>query len=176
MPRLSTIIALASLASSPAFAQHPPGQASSANVKLVAHVPLAGWDAVSDIEIEQELSRPYAYVAVDMHGKEGDPTGIDIISLKDLNHARVIRSLRVSDPALHRGAGSLNPEYLKSRGRYYLTAAFQFAKSGPDADLGAEDDEDLDIGEEEEPSADDEVDLGGDDDLGVEAPNEDDEH
>ncbi len=45
-----------------------------------------------------------------------------------------------------------------------------------DRDLEGED-EDLEaLGEEEEPSADDEVDLGGDDDLGVEAPTNDDEH
>ena len=45
-----------------------------------------------------------------------------------------------------------------------------------DRDLEGED-EDLEaLGEEEEPSADDEVDLGGDDDLGVEAPTEDDDH
>ena len=45
-----------------------------------------------------------------------------------------------------------------------------------DSDLEGED-EDLEaLGEEEEPSADDEVDLGGDDDLGVEAPTDDDEH
>jgi uncharacterized protein (TIGR02300 family) len=41
-----------------------------------------------------------------------------------------------------------------------------------DGDLG---DEDLDIGEDEEPSADDDVDLGGDDDLGVETGGDDDE-
>jgi uncharacterized protein (TIGR02300 family) len=44
-----------------------------------------------------------------------------------------------------------------------------------DSDLGA-DDLDLEVDEEEEPSADDDVDLGGDDDLGVETSNEDDEH
>jgi uncharacterized protein (TIGR02300 family) len=44
-----------------------------------------------------------------------------------------------------------------------------------DEDLSG-DDETLDIGEDEEPSPDDEVDLGGDDDLGVEAPSEDEEH
>ncbi len=45
-----------------------------------------------------------------------------------------------------------------------------------DADLGA-DDEELAVGaDDEEPSADDEVDLGGDDDLGVEAPVNDDDH
>lgn len=38
-------------------------------------------------------------------------------------------------------------------------------------------DQDLDIAaDDEEPSADDEVDLGGDDDLGVETSNEDEEH
>jgi uncharacterized protein (TIGR02300 family) len=44
-----------------------------------------------------------------------------------------------------------------------------------DEDL-AGDDVDLDIGENEEPSPDDEVDLGGDDDLGVETSKDDDEH
>ncbi len=49
-------------------------------------------------------------------------------------------------------------------------------KEKADNDL-AGDDEDLDIdtGEDEEPSADDEVDLGGDDDLGVETGKEDEE-
>jgi uncharacterized protein (TIGR02300 family) len=41
-----------------------------------------------------------------------------------------------------------------------------------DSDLG---DEDLDIAEDEEPSADDDVDLGGDDDLGVETGGDEDE-
>jgi len=47
----------------------------------------------------------------------------------------------------------------------------------PDRDL-AGDEEDINAitGEDEEPSADDEVDLGGDDDLGVETSNEDDDH
>jgi uncharacterized protein (TIGR02300 family) len=49
----------------------------------------------------------------------------------------------------------------------------------PDADLeGDEEEEDIAsiTGEDEEPSADDEVDLGGDDDLGVETPTDQDEH
>ena len=44
-----------------------------------------------------------------------------------------------------------------------------------DRDLEGED-QDLAVVEDEEPSADDEVDLGGDDDLGVETSNEDEEH
>ena len=48
-----------------------------------------------------------------------------------------------------------------------------------DTDLSGDDeDEDLELAvdEDEEPSADDEVDLGGDDDLGVETSNEDDDN
>ncbi|VVT07792.1 conserved hypothetical protein [Sphingomonas sp. EC-HK361] len=56
---------------------------------------------------------------------------------------------------------------------------FEQAKTekAPDSDL-AGDDEDLDIdtGEDEEPSPDDEVDLGGDDDLGVETEKQDDDN
>ena len=55
---------------------------------------------------------------------------------------------------------------------------FEAVKATPDkaeaadSDLG---DEVLDIAEDEEPSPDDDVDLGGDDDLGVETGNDDDE-
>jgi uncharacterized protein (TIGR02300 family) len=51
------------------------------------------------------------------------------------------------------------------------------AAQKPDADLEG-DDEDLAAitAEDQEPSADDEVDLGGDDDLGVETPSDEDEH
>ena len=44
----------------------------------------------------------------------------------------------------------------------------------PDADL-SEDDEDLDIDEDEEENPDDEVDLGGDDDIGVAKKGDDDD-
>ena len=57
---------------------------------------------------------------------------------------------------------------------------FEVAKpdtAKPDADLNGDEEDIATItGEDEEPSADDEVDLGGDDDLGVEAPSDDDEH
>ncbi|HET9510473.1 MAG: TIGR02300 family protein [Sphingomonadales bacterium] len=48
-------------------------------------------------------------------------------------------------------------------------------KEDADSDLGG-DDLELDVDEEEEPSADDDVDLGGDDDLGVKTADEDDEN
>jgi len=50
-------------------------------------------------------------------------------------------------------------------------------KEKADSDLAGEDEDlDIDTGEDEEPSADDEVDLGGDDDLGVETGKEHDEN
>src|SRR6185503_12828884 len=53
-------------------------ETSSPNVKLLSHVPL-GWQfTTADIEIEQELSRPYVYVQRDF-----GPAGFNIISLKD---------------------------------------------------------------------------------------------
>ena len=54
---------------------------------------------------------------------------------------------------------------------------FEVVKTeAPEKDDSDLEGEDLDIGEEGEPSADDEVDLGGDDDLGVETGGDDDEH
>jgi uncharacterized protein (TIGR02300 family) len=62
---------------------------------------------------------------------------------------------------------------LKSKQPLPFEAVKQDAPEKSDADLGA--DEDLDIEEEGEPSPDDEVDLGGDDDLGVETHDDEDE-
>ena len=86
--------------------------------------------------------------------------------------------LEKDDPVTCINCGTTwNPEpILKSK----QPLAFEVVKADaqkPDADLEG-DDEDLAAitAEDEEPSADDEVDLGGDDDLGVEAPNDEDEH
>ena len=127
-------IALSSLAfAAPALAQRPPGTGSSPNVHLMAHIPLDGIAfSTTDIEIEQELSRPYAYVP-----KRYNPSGIVIISLKDPKAARIIYDWRIENPELHQGAGALAPTYLKSHGRYFFVNGFQFAQGGPDGDLGA---------------------------------------
>ncbi|MBI4503572.1 MAG: hypothetical protein HY700_20720 [Gemmatimonadetes bacterium] len=139
MARRIAAIATALVALGPlsAPAQHPPGQQGSRNVKIAAHVPVGGWLRAADVEIEQELSRPYAYIAIDALASPGLPNGIDIISLKDLSRAHVLYSWRIDNPEIHRGLGSLNPMYLKSHGRYFLTSAFQYQQAGPDSDLGA---------------------------------------
>src|SRR6185295_17240553 len=76
----------------------------SSNVHVVGHLPLDGRGHTADITIEQELSRPYAYTAQD-----GQPSGIDIISIKDPSKPRVIYSWRIENPELHLGGGSKNP-------------------------------------------------------------------
>ncbi|WP_375390476.1 TIGR02300 family protein [uncultured Sphingomonas sp.] len=71
-----------------------------------------------------------------------------------------------------------NPEpILKSKQPLAFEQVKAVAKA-PDSDLEGEDAEleAIAAGDEGEPSADDEVDLGGDDDLGVETVTEDDEH
>jgi len=105
---------------------------SSSNVSVVAHIPLAGPLQVEDIEIEQELSRPYAYVTRSQRWG-----GFHIIDLRDPRKARVLYSWSVPSPELHKGSGGTGPAYLKSKGRYYFVQAFQFQPGGPDADLGA---------------------------------------
>jgi hypothetical protein len=132
------VVALAVLAFSSASAQtrHPlPGQAGSPNVHMVAHIPLGGYLRVSDIDIEQELSRPYAYVSRGIY----QPTGFTIISVKDIGKekAKVIYTWNIENPELHKGLGALRGRYFKTHGRYYFVQCFQFSQGSPDADLGA---------------------------------------
>src|SRR5690349_12595016 len=97
-------IVLMLLGSTVAFGQNRPGELHSANVKVVAHVPLEGpaFDA-ADIDVEQELSRPYIYVAR-LHRY-----GWDAISVKDFQHPGVIYSWEIENSALHEGTGALRP-------------------------------------------------------------------
>jgi len=64
---------------------------------------------------------------------------------------------------------------LKSKQPLPFEQAKHDDKKKADSDLN-DDDEDLEVPEDEEPSADDEVDLGGDDDLGVETSQDDDDN
>src|SRR4051812_27369692 len=73
-PLSGVVLATLCLAAMPAQSLHAqdgqgppdpvvPGQQRSTNMKLMSHVPLGAALSVADIEIEQELSRPYAYIA-----------------------------------------------------------------------------------------------------------------
>jgi len=91
---------------------------------------------VADIELEQEMDRPYAYVARAQY-RAPNPVGTDIIDLSDPAQPRVIARWRIENPELHQGAGALDVKYFKWDGRYYVVQAVQFSSGGPNADLGA---------------------------------------
>ena len=115
---------------SPVHAQSLPP--NSANMRLQSHIPLGDKFTTGDIEIEQELTRPYAYVARTL----SEP-GFDIISLKDPKRSQRIYSWRIADTDLHAGIGGSDGHYFKYKGRYYYIESFQFLQKGPDPDLGA---------------------------------------
>src|SRR5437016_2245192 len=115
-----------------ASGQYPPGKQGSANVHVVAHVQLGERFTTGDVEIEQELARPYVYVP-----RTFGNAGFDIISLADPRRARRIYSWRIRDMELHTGEGGTDGHYFKQRGRYYYLESFQFSAAGPDVDLGA---------------------------------------
>ncbi len=110
----------------------PPG---SANLHVLAPVPIGRALTNAGIEVEQDLARPYAYVSRKIGGIS-DP-GFDIVRMKTPDGARVIYSWRIANAALHQGLGALEGKYFKTRGRYYYVECLQFLPSGPDADLGA---------------------------------------
>jgi hypothetical protein len=112
-----------------------PGSEGSRNIKVMSHIPLGRMFTMTDVEVEQELSRPYAYVSR-MHGTN-QSAGFNIISIKNPEKAQNIYYWRIDKPELHRGMGGMAPMYLKSKGRYYFTQSFQWAAGSIDADLGA---------------------------------------
>ena len=111
----------------------------SSNLRVLHHIPLGGWSQVLGIEMEQELSRPYVYVArTDWDGDVSRSSkGIDIISVKDPSKAKVIYSWRIPQGELHAGTGGQDNKYFKRNGRYYIVLGMQFGNNGPDADVGA---------------------------------------
>ena len=104
----------------------------SENIEMVAHLPLGGGFTVTDVEIEQELLRPYAYLS-----RAFGDAGFDVLDLADPKRPRVIYSWRIENADLHRGYGGMDPKYFKHDGRYYLVQSLQFAQGSPDADVGA---------------------------------------
>jgi len=119
----------------PADAQSPPAdgriEQGTANVELVSHIPLGQAFSVGDIEIEQEISRPYVYVSRWLLG------GVDIIDVSKPESSQIIYRWRIENAELHRGSGGTDGKYFKLNDRYYYAQGLQFQQGGPDADLGA---------------------------------------
>ncbi len=107
-----------------------PGLQGSSNIKLLSHIPMGGPFYSNDVEVEQELSRPYVYVSGRSH------YGFKLVNIKDPAKAFEMYRWTIENDNLHTGRATA-PAYLKTNGRYYYAQAFQFQQGGPDADLGA---------------------------------------
>jgi len=143
---VATLAAVALVAGAPraALAQdaHPdmglqdgPKVGGSPNIHMLSHVPLGGYFAVADIEMEQDPARPYVYVSK-MNSSPGG-AGTDIVDVSDPAHARVIYRYRIDNPSLHQGSGGMDGKYFRLSGHTYYVQSFQFQQGTPDADLGA---------------------------------------
>ena len=137
---LSSILFVALVFPASALAQrglehpaHPaaPGERGSPNVNVLAHIPLGVSGSVSDVEIEQDLARPFAYVA-----RRAGEIGFDVIDLSDPETARVIHRWRIENQDLHSG-GAMDGRYFAHEGRTYYVQSFQLGQGGPNSDVGA---------------------------------------
>ena len=115
--------------------QWTPEKPGSDNITVVSHLPLGAPLSVADIEIEQEMERPYAYVAREIFGEYGEK-GMDVIDLHDPANPKVIHAWRIEDQDLHAGAGGKDIKYFTWQERYYVLLSVQFGQGGPNPDLG----------------------------------------
>ena len=98
-----------------------PGDRGTPNIHYLGSIPLGGFLHVADVEVEQELDRPFAYVS-----KRFRPSGMDIISIEDPANPKLIYSWRIENAELHQGSGALDGRYFKHDGRYYIVQSTQF--------------------------------------------------
>jgi len=108
----------------------------SDNIHVLGHLPLGPRLSVADMDLEQELSRPFAYVARMVYGDVG-PKGLDIISVADPAHPKLLYEWRIENQDLHMRTGGMDVKHFKWNGRYYVVQSLQFGQGGPDNDLGA---------------------------------------
>ena len=132
----STVFALLVFSGAPASAQWTALNRGSDNVEVLGHLPLGPHLNVSDMDVEQELSRPYAYVSRMVWG-DGGAKGMDIVSIEDPEHPELLYEWRIEEQDLHVGTGGMDVKHFKVNGRYYVVQSVQFGQGGPDSDMGA---------------------------------------
>ena len=116
--------------------QWTPMKRGSDNIEVVSHLPLGPPLSVSDIEVVQELDRPYAFVGRMVYGYEGEK-GVDIIDLHDPEHPKKVYEWRIENQDLHVGTGGMDVKYFKWNERFYVVQSVQFRQGGPNTDMGA---------------------------------------
>ena len=126
-PVAAAVLALA-LAVAPAAGQWTPMTPGSDNMDVIGHAPLGPQLSVADVELEQELHRPYAYVARMVYGEVG-PKGTDIINLEDPEKPEVIYRWRIENQDLHQRTGGMDVKYFKLDDRYYVVQSLQFGRA-----------------------------------------------
>ena len=141
MKTLRSLVAAAVLVGSaaPVAAQAVPWsplQRGSDNIEVLGHIPLGPRLSVADMELEQEMHRPYAYVARMQYGPVG-PKGLDIINLEDPENPELIYEWRIENQDLHLPTGGMDTKHFKWNDRYYAVQSLQFGQGGPNSDLGA---------------------------------------
>lgn len=137
--RAVLLCAVVSMVAATAHAQEPGVLAGvkhggSPNVHLLSHIPMGGFFATADIEMEQELSRPYVYVS--MMSPSGG-AGTTIVDVSDPAHAKIVYRYAIDHPELHQLMGGMDGKYFKLNGRYYYVQSMQFLQNSADADVGA---------------------------------------
>ncbi|NNF04101.1 MAG: hypothetical protein HKN17_06510 [Rhodothermales bacterium] len=140
MNRILTVLLLAAVLAPPASGQQQntpwtPMEPGSDNIDVLGHLPLGAVMTVSDLDIEQEMDRPYAYVSRRARNQSIE-RGTDIIDFSDPANPRLITRWRIENPELHSGAGAVDVKTFKWNGRYYVVQGLQFG-TGPNNDLGA---------------------------------------
>jgi hypothetical protein len=108
----------------------------SDNMEVLGHLPLGPRLSVADMDLEQEMDRPFAYVSRMVYGFEG-PKGLDIISLADPEKPELLYEWRIEDQDLHQRTGGMDVKHFKWNDRYYVVQSLQFGQGGPNTDLGA---------------------------------------
>lgn len=119
----------------PSSAQWTEIERGSSNIKVLGHIPLGGPVSVMDMEVEQELGRPFAYVARG-HIGEFAAKGMDVIDISDPTAPKIIKRWRIEDEDLHTGLGGMDVKQFKWKGKYYVVQSTQFGP-GVNTNLGA---------------------------------------
>jgi len=109
----------------------PPGHRGSENIHVMSHIPLGAPGSVADIEIEQDMTRPFAYVT-----RRASSIGFDVIDLTDPDHARVVKRWRIKNEDLHQGSAT-DGRIFQYKARTYYVQGLQLRQGGPDSEVGA---------------------------------------